>query len=211
MSTYELFLADDHQLFLDGMITLIQEIPGFHVLGFSTNGSDALSKIALMNPDVAMLDIDMPSINGLLVLERLRKQGFNGKVIILSQFDEPSVIDKARKTGADGYLLKSSSKQVVIDAIQRVVRGESVFDLSPKESLRKPLTEQISSVLELTERELEIIHLIANGFSNREIGEKLFISHKTVDVHRTNLMKKLNVNNVASLVKLAYQQGLIDN
>jgi len=210
MTTHQIFLADDHQLFLEGIIKLIRELPGFEVLGFASDGNEAYSRIISSDPDIVLLDIDMPLLNGLVLLEKLRKNGFRGKIIMLSQFDETSVVDKAKKSGADGYLLKSSDKQIFAEALNHVSHGKTWFPQEKNPSPRIPLTRSILAATELTDRETEILKLVANGFSNKEIGEKLFISHKTVDAHRTNLMKKLGVNNVAALVRLAFQEGLID-
>jgi len=210
MRTFQIFLADDHQLFLEGIIKLVRDLPGFEVLGFASDGNEAYSKIISSEPDIVLLDIDMPLLNGLVLLEKLRKNGFRGKIIMLSQFDESSVVDKSRKSGADGYLLKSSDKQIFAEALNQVSLGKTWFPKEKNPFPRIPVTRRILAATELTDRETEILKLIANGFSNKEIGEKIFISHKTVDVHRTNLMKKLGVNNVAALVRLAFQEGLID-
>jgi len=210
MRTYQIFLADDHQLFLEGIIKLVRDLPGFEVLGFASDGNEAYSRIISSDPDIVLLDIDMPLLNGLVLLDKLRKYGFRGRINMLSQFDESSVVEKARKSGADGYLLKSSDKQIFSEALKQVSLGKNWFPKEMSRSPRIPLSQNILASTELTDRETEILKLIANGFSNKEIGEKLFISHKTVDVHRTNLMKKLGVNNVAALVRLAFQEGLID-
>lgn len=207
-------LTDDHQLVLDGLNQILSEIEGINVIGYANNGKRALEIINTLSVDLVLMDIDMPVMNGLDATQIIKRDHPHIKVIVLSMHDEAAIIQKVIKLGADGYLLKNSDKVEFIDAIEKVRAGQKYFSsdvtmslMEKKESSHQSDTANLAS---LTEREIEIIRLISEGLSNKQIGETLFISHRTVDTHRTNLMKKLDVNNVAGLVKVAIKSGLTD-
>lgn len=207
-------LTDDHQLVLDGLNQILSEIDGVHVVGFANNGKKALEVIDTLRVDLVLMDIDMPVMNGLEATQIIKKDHPQIKVIVLSMHDEVAIIQKVIKLGADGYLLKNSDKHEFIEAIEKVRSGQKYFSADVTLALTNQNEIQSNSstanLASLTERETEILKLISEGYSNKEIGETLFISHRTVDTHRTNLMKKLEVNNVAGLVKIAIKSGLAD-
>jgi two-component system response regulator NreC len=159
------------------------------------------------------MDIDMPVMNGIDTLKEIGKRGYDVKVIILSMHNEAGMVKSLTDLGARGYLLKTSPQDELFAAIKKVAAGQRYFSTDVTLSLMsKPAFGSVDNALlinQLTERETEIIKLIAEGFSNKEIGEKLYISHRTVDTHRTNLMKKLNVSNVAGLISFAIKNGLV--
>lgn len=213
MNRIKVLLVDDHQIIIDGMKSLLKDSGEIVVAGEATNGREALRILDLLELDVVLMDIDMPVLNGIDTLKEIRKQGLAVKVIILSMHNEAGMIKSLISIGANGYLLKSSSQEEVINAIIKVANGNSYF--SPEVTLsllnKTQNSSQDSSQQNelLTDRETEIVQLIAEGFSNKEIGNKLFISHRTVDTHRTNIMKKLNVSNIAGLISYAIRNGIV--
>ena len=209
----KVLLVDDHQLILDGLKSLLKNADELVVAGEANNGREALRFLGLLNVDVVLMDIDMPVMNGIDALREIKRIKPETKVIILSMHDESGMIKNLLAIGADGYLLKSTTQDELIRAIMKVAAGGKYFSaevtlslLNASQSVLQP-TKQLAE--NLTIREEEILRLIAGGFSNKEIGARLFISHRTVDTHRTNLMKKLNVVNIAGLISYAIKNSLI--
>lgn len=158
----------------------------------------------------------MPVLNGLETTKRIRERGFNVKILILSMHNEAAIIKESKAIGANGYLLKNSSQKELINAIEQVLTGSEFYEAIPENAVngnamlhqKTGLKDEVL-LIELTDREKEILKFVAEGLSNKEIGEELFISHRTVDTHRTNLMKKLNIHNVAGLIRFAIKSGLV--
>lgn len=216
MSLLKLIIVDDHQLILDGLTTFIKDEPSFKLIAACTNGQQAIEAIQTVGIDLILMDIDMPVMNGLDATQRIKKINPDIKIIILTMHDEKSLVKKFMEIGADGYTLKNSDKNLLISIIKKVASGEKHFPadlLKEKESDIKKIIDTPSDAIlksQLTDREIEILSMIAQGYSNKEIGDKLFISHRTVDTHRTNLMKKLEVNNIAGLIKKSYELKIIE-
>lgn len=214
MGASNILLTDDHQLVIDGLKNLLADEDAFEVVAEANNGKRAIEIIENIRIDLVLMDIDMPVMNGLEATAHIKKHHPEVKIIVLSMHDTHSVIQKSMTLGADGYLLKNSDKDELISAIKKVLDGQKFFSsdvtmalLNKKESSTDSDT---ITLAQLTEREIEILKKIAEGLSNKEIGDELFISHRTVDTHRTNLMRKLDVNNIAGLVRFAIKNGLID-
>lgn len=213
MNEIKVLVTDDHQIIVDGLKSLLNNSSDFKVIGEANNGREALKIIENVEVDVVLMDIDMPVMNGIETLKEIRRRRLEVKVIILSMHHEAGMIKSLIDLGAMGYLLKSSPQEELAAAIRKVATGQQYFSMQVTLSLlNKPQnsnnTESGSAGL-LTERETEIIKLIAEGFSNKEIGAKLFISHRTVDTHRTNLMKKIQVENIAGLISYAIKNGIV--
>lgn len=207
-----LLLVDDHQIVIDGLRALLAGDGRFTIKGSAKNGKEALEVLRLLKVDVVLLDVDMPEMNGIETTRAIRKEFDNIKIVILTMHEEKAMIKMLLDTGADGYLLKNSDKAELIRAIDDVMAGRQHLSPEATSVLLSPDRNQRSGKLaELTEREVEILKLVAEGLSNKEIGDRLFISHRTVDTHRTNLMTKLEVHNVAGLVRFAIQNGLISD
>ncbi|MBU3927126.1 MAG: response regulator transcription factor [Bacteroidetes bacterium] len=209
----KVLLVDDHQIIIDGLQSLIENAEGIRVISQANNGREALEILKILDVDVVLMDIDMPVMNGLDAAKIIHENYEATKVIILSMHGEKALVKELLKMGVDGYLLKNASKDELLNAIKIVAAGDRYFSSDVTVSLlnnepanSKTLTK---SGLKLTVREIEILKLIAEGFTNKEIGEQLFISHRTVDTHRTNLMKKLNINNVAGLISFAIKNDII--
>lgn len=210
MNKIKVLLTDDHQIIIDGLKSLLAHSDEITVAAQANDGREALRILGLIQIDVVLMDIDMPVLNGIDTLKEIRKQHRDVRVIILSMHNEGGMIKSLMDIGANGYLLKSCSQAELTDAIRKVASGQNYFSTDVTLALLKPNGMNPGQKNELlTERETEILKLIAGGFSNKEIGDQLFISHRTVDTHRTNLMKKLDVNNIAGLISYAIKNGIV--
>jgi two-component system response regulator NreC len=215
MKEIRLLIVDDHQIIIDGLKSLLEDEADIKLLGEANNGKEALDILRLLDVDIVLMDIDMPIMNGIEATKHILKDFPNVKVVILSMHKEGGLIKNLISIGAHGFLLKNSDQAQLIEAIRKVAYGDKYFSpevtmsLLNKTSINTSAFNGIDLLSKLTERETEILKLIAEGYSNKEIGEKLFISHRTVDTHRTNLMKKLDVNNIAGLIKFAIQNGVV--
>ena len=213
MNQVKVLLVDDHPLIIDGMKSLMKNVGEIKVCGEANNGREALRLLEILNVDVVLMDVDMPVMNGIDALKEIKRIKPGIKVIILSMHEEAGMIKSLMAIGADGYILKSSSQDELLNAIKSVAQGQQYFSpgvtrslLVESQNVVRSLNPQVEM---LTARETEILKLIAEGFSNKEIGTRLFISHRTVDTHRTNLMNKLNTSNIAGLISYAIRNGLI--
>jgi DNA-binding NarL/FixJ family response regulator len=208
--TINILLADDHQIVTDGLRLLLSDEPTVHIKGVASDGAMALEMARLLKVDVILMDVDMPVLNGIEATRAIKKELPHIRIIILTMHDEKGMIQVLLEAGADGYLLKTSNKSELMDAIHRVAVGEQHLSESVQRVLiREDIQPENGPLALLTEREVEILRLIAEGLSNKEIGDRLFISHRTVDTHRTNLMQKLDLHNIAGLVRLAIECGLV--
>lgn len=207
----KVIICDDHSIVSDGLRSLIQTESGWHVITTVSNGRELLDTLRLVIPDIVLLDVDMPVLNGIETLRLLKEQHPDIRVIMITMHNESSLVKKFSTLGAFGYLPKNADRDSLFDALERVYRGESCFDFNYKQTADtdKNLINDDKHFSQLTDRETEILKLIATGYSNKEIADKLDISHRTVDTHRTNLMKKLEVSNVAGLVRFAFKNGLL--
>ena len=206
-----ILLVDDHTIVTDGLKALLDGDTAYVVKGEAANGQIAIEMLRLLKIDLVLMDIDMPVLNGIEATKIIKKEMPDKKIIMLTMHDEKAMIKLMLDIGADGYLLKNSGKAEIVKAINNVMAGEKYYSEEVTSVLleKKDNKESSGILAELTEREIQIIKLIAEGLSNKEIGEKLFISHRTVDTHRTNLMNKLDLHNVAGIVKFAIVNGLI--
>lgn len=209
MST-RILVCDDHQLVLDGLKSLINGQDDINVVSTANSGREAIRQLEILKVDIILMDIDMPEMNGIEATKILKKDYPEIKIIILTMHDEKSIIQLLMDIGADGYILKNATQEELLQGIRQVKQGKKHFSPDVTIALLRNDKESSSVSPDLTERELEILKLIAEGFSNKEIGDKLFISHRTVDTHRTNLMKKLEINNIAGLIRYAIKHSLVD-
>ncbi|MFB9217969.1 response regulator [Vibrio sinaloensis] len=206
----KLVLADDHRLMQDGLKSRLEREDNLDILACVGTGSDALEKTLCLKPDVLLLDINMPQLNGIEVLEELAKSGLETAVIMLSMHDSRDYVVRSVKAGAKGYVLKDVGSEELVMAINQVAQGRSY--LCPQASDR--LLEQINEEPQqkddtLSKRESDVLKAIANGACNKEIADSLHISVRTVETHRLRIKKKLGATSTAALVKLALQKGLV--
>ncbi|MFZ6053161.1 response regulator [Halocola ammonii] len=205
-------IADDHQMVIDGLTSILQNLEGVELKGQANNGREIIRLVENLKIDLVFMDIDMPQMDGIEATQEIKKRFPEVKVVILTMHDEQSLVKQLLEIGADGYILKNSSKTELEMAIRQIQSGKKHFSsevtmILLEEESPAEMNEQLK---QLTEREIEILKLISEGLSNKEIGDHLFISHRTVDTHRTNLMKKLDVHNVAGLIRFAIKNGLVE-
>lgn len=215
MKPIRILLADDHHIMRDGLRMLLERQSGFTVVAEASDGREAVRMAQELRPDVAIMDIAMPGLNGIEATRCIRETCDATAVIILSMHDDESYVVRALRAGARGYLLKDSLKTDLLAAIRAVVQGQSHF--SPKVSqllqedyFRELADKQKEDSFELlTPREREILQLAAEGKSNKEIANLLNLSLYTVDTHRSNILHKLNLHSVPELILYAVRKGII--
>lgn len=205
-------LCDDHRIVTDGMKQLLSNVDDIDVVGAAHDGAEALYLLEHLKADILLTDLDMPNMDGQQLTGRVKEKYPQVKVIVLSMHEEAAVVKHLMDLGADGYLVKSAGKDEVLLAIRSVHDGRKHFGSGLMEAMMKQAAapKTGTAVLkDLSEREVEVLAALAEGLGNKEIGAKLFISPRTVDTHRTNLMRKLDVHNVAGLVRIAIAGGLV--
>ncbi|HEX6642240.1 MAG TPA: response regulator transcription factor [Thermoanaerobaculia bacterium] len=213
MTPIRVLLADDHTLVRAGIRGLLKGLPGIEVVGETGEGHDALRLAETLRPDVVLLDIGMPGLNGLEVTARLTKLDPAIRVVILSMHRSEEYVLQALRSGAAGYLLKGSAVAELEVAIRAVARGETY--LSPPVSKRvvddylNRTSGSTDSLAALTPRQREILQLVAEGHTSKEVAQRLGVSYRTIEVHRRQLMKRLGVHDLPGLVRFAVRAGLV--
>ncbi|HEC21642.1 MAG TPA: response regulator transcription factor [Chloroflexi bacterium] len=214
MRVITVLLVEDHHLVREGLRALLEEQGGFEIVGQAQDGHQALELAEKLRPDVVVMDITMPNLNGLEATVRLRGMLPSSRVIILSQHRREEYVAQALLSGADGYLVKDAVADELALAIRAVFRGQRYLSAQISGEKVQELIErrdQITSPLKrLTPREREVLQLVAEGNTNRQIAARLSISVKTVEKHRFRLMEKLNIRDVTGLVRFAIAQGIIE-
>lgn len=213
--TVKIVIVDDHEIFRDGLKFILSQIIGYEVIGEASNGKEFLELIDLLTPDIVLMDISMPEMDGIVASETAVRKFPHLKIITLSSYGDELYYYKMVKAGVAGFVQKKSGKDELEKAIITVLNGDNYF---PPQMLQKIIikigqtgTDSISQPeLTLSKREKEILELICRGYSNIEISQMLFISPKTVDNHRTNLLAKTSSRNAASLVMFAIKNNLIE-
>ncbi|MGD0619679.1 MAG: response regulator transcription factor [Bryobacteraceae bacterium] len=215
MPPIRILLADDHSILREGLRVLLDRQDEFAVVGDASNGREAVEMAEKHDPDVVIMDLAMPGLNGIEATRRIIARSPRTAVVILSMHSDESYILRSLKAGARGYLLKDSLKADLIDAVRAAVRGKSFF--SPKVS--QVLKEEYVNELEargaedtwelLTDREREILQLVAEGKTNKEIAAVLNISTYTIDTHRGHILQKLNLHSAPELILYAVRKGII--
>jgi two-component system nitrate/nitrite response regulator NarL len=208
----QILIVDDHPVVRKGIISCLASIPKFQIIGEAVNGNDAVNKARELQPDLILMDLDLPEKSGLLATEAIRKELPAIKVLILSMHTNTDYILRIVQSGASGYVLKGGATEDLVRAIESVMAGEAFF--SP-EVARTALNQFVrgnsgaGSVGVLTSREREVLIQIAGGLSNKEIASQLGVGVRTIETHRERIMKKLNIHSVAGLTKFAISQGLV--
>ncbi len=210
MQNIRVLITDDHPIVCKGIRELLESVAGIHVVGEAYGGRQALEMVSSLNPDVLLLDIQMPDLNGVEVLNRIVKSGSRVRVLVLSSYDDREYISQMLSLGAAGYLIKDEVPSAIIDAVQGVARGEKGW-VSHKVAakLSQMLDSKAENANELTARELEVLRLVAQGNTNSEIGLKLGISEKTVEKHLDTMFKKMGVVSRVEAAVVAVRQQLI--
>lgn len=208
-----LLLVDDHPIVLDGIKSHLCAQPEFEVVGDAANGQEALRKAKLTLPDVVLLDINMPHMNGLEAMASLRRQVPNAKILVLTMHNTKEYIAQVVRSGARGYLLKDSAPAELVAAIKAVHSGEVFFSPSVSKVLVEEMADgdkrpQSPLPPPLTDREREVLSLIAEGLLNKQIADRLGIGVRTIETHRERIMRKLDIHTVAGLTKYAISRGM---
>ena len=208
-----IILADDHELVRAGIRSILQTFPNVRVAAETGDGREALELARRLEPDVLLLDITMPGLNGLEVAARIKKLGLATRVLMLSMHAGPDYVARAVQSGAMGYLVKDSAVDELADALGSVLRGRTYFcDAIDRDVVQGFLSAgdvNAEELAVLTPRQREILQLVAEGFSTREIAERLHVSVKTVETHRAQLMSRLGIHDVPGLVRFAIRTGLV--
>lgn len=210
----KIMIADDHALIREGIKQILELESDISVIGQASNGEEAFDMAAELNPEVILLDINMPKLNGIETLRKFKDMGIKSKVIILTIHEDKEYILKTLKLGANGYILKDSSADVLIEGIRAVYKGEKYIQPSVAELVSESSTyddycnASLVKINSLTKREYEVLILIAEGLNNKDIAERLYISEKTVKNHVSNIFKKLNLNDRVQAAIFAYKNDI---
>ncbi len=208
----KLLIADDHTVLRHALSEMLQSRGGFEILGHASDGEELLKMLQGHNPDIIIMDVGMPKLNGIETMQKMCDQGMKLPVLILSADEGEKNIRAALKAGAKGYIPKNSTIEELEFAINAILEGKTYLSPSVTSVVMRggAVENGVNDPLEvLTKREREILTFLAEGLPNRDIAKKLFISIRTVDTHRSNILKKLNVRTNADLVRLAIANGLV--
>lgn len=203
----KLFIVDDHLMVIEGIHSLLQNEKDIEWMGHAINASSCLSFLKQQIPDVILMDINLPDISGIDLCREVKQLRPAVQILGLSTFNQQSFIEKMMNNGASGYVIKNATQQELMEAIHTVVKGKQYLSFDAALALRKPDTQ--TNIPVITRREKEVLELIADGMTNNEIAQKLFISPTTVDTHRKNLLTKFEAKNTASLIRISSQMKII--
>lgn len=209
MTKTKIIIADDHTLFINGLKLLLKEEPWIEVIDVANDGRELLDILTKTTPDLILLDINMPAMNGLDAARYIKQTHSSIKLIILSTYNEDHLVDKAKQVGINGYLLKNSSKEDLLQTIRLVINNQSAFPyLEPKKENIFDKEDTFLKQFNLTKRETEIILLLKNNLTNQQIADQLFLSIYTVETHRKNIMQKLGLKTPVALMKFIIEKNL---
>lgn len=213
MNKPKILIVDDHSMMRSGIKSLFQDINEWEIIKEATNGVEALNVYYELNPDIIILDISMPEKNGMEVAEEILASNSQVGIIMLSMYDDEEYIGKCVELGVKGFLIKSDSGEELVTAVKTVLEGKTYFSSKAQQSIFNKYTQTLvkkksnTELIKITKREIEIVELLSDGYTSQQISAKLFISIRTVETHRSNLLKKLNVRNSIELVKRARELG----
>ena len=197
----KVYVVEDHTIVREGLIALLDTAADLMVVGQAADGRSALQEIVQFKPDVVLCDLALPGLSGLEVIKRSLESGVTARFVVLTMYHDHAWVQRALEAGAAGYVLKGAGVKDVLSAIRTVATGETFLS---------PSTRLAAEVGPLSGREIEVLTLLAEGHTSREIGELLDISSRTAEHHRARIMKKLKINDVAGLVRYAIRTGLVD-
>lgn len=211
----KILLADDHVIVCDALANMLSTDPRFEVVGQAHNGLDVLKKVEQLHPELVVIDIGMPGLNGIEAIKRIKKKNPRVKAIVLSMHKDEAYIYWALRAGASGYVLKQSAARELVDAISQVLLGHTYLSPSISSTVIRGYlhgsqanNESGDPLTLLTDREREILQLVAEGLTSKEIAQRLNVSIRTIDAHRANIMNKLNIHTTPGLVKFAIRHRL---
>ena len=212
--TIKIVIADDHKMFLDGLFSLLNDFSYIKIIGTAANGDEVLKILDKHTVDIVITDISMPGMNGMQLTKEIRKSYPHIKILALSMHNQGSIISTMLKNGISGYVLKDVGKEELLNAIQSLSAGETFFSEEVKSALMESMVsgkkaKSDNSLIELSERETEVLKLIAAEYTQQQIADKLFISPHTVIFHRRKLLFKFDSKNTAGLIKAAIEKGFL--
>lgn len=216
MVNVKIGLADDHKIVRDGIKTMLESQPKIEVVVEASNGNEILKKLDDTQVDLIIMDINMPEKDGIQATKEIKEKHSNIKILALTMSNDDLHIRQMIQAGASGYIMKSAGRKDLKDAIETIMSGKHYFSDEATQSIMMDLVKgkgksTTMDAVHITDRELEILELIVQEFTNQEIAEKLYISSRTVDAHRRNLLQKTGARNTAGLVKYAFQHKLISS
>lgn len=210
-----IILIDDHKIVRDGLKLVLGSVPEFEIVAEGGDGNEAIKLVMEYKPDLLISDISMPNLNGLDAVAKIKKDSPDSKVLFLSMFDKPEYVKFAAQVGADGYILKDADKEEMVKAIKKITSGEKYFSGDVSGALLSQFSGEVSTTsvgkqsnlekYDLTKREAQILDLIIEGKTNKDIADSAGISVRTIETHRLNIMKKMKVNSASDLVRIALQ------
>ena len=213
MAQTKILLADDHPLFLQGLVSLLTREKEFTIAGEVSNGNQVIEFLTCHPVDVCILDVNMPGCDGIEAVKIIRSTGFQTKLIMLTTYNDIELIRPLAKEGISGYVLKNSTGDELVSAIRQVIAGGMWFSPEVKQAMADDFVKQEKKKAEkeivLTPREIDIVRLLAKELTNEKIAEQLFISYRTVETHRKNIMQKTGARNLAGLINFAHSNGLL--
>ena len=205
-------LADDHQFLLDGIMTILKEMPSVEIVATAQNGFELMDVVARQKPELVILDLNMPGYDGLQCLKKIKNDFSETKVLILTNYSQPELVEDVKKMGADGYLIKNSSAAELKAAVTSVLSGGKYY---PSANELKSVADdsyffdEFLKKYQLTKREVEIIRMVCQEMSTKEIATQLYLSELTINTHRRNVFRKLEIKNVAGLMNFAKNNQLL--
>jgi DNA-binding NarL/FixJ family response regulator len=206
----KVLIADDHGIVRSGVKLLLDRQPDIEVVAEAEDGIEAVAQAIRHRPDVAVLDVSMPRMTGLQATHEIKQQAPDTQILILSMHDDERYLFEALRAGAAGYVLKQAADQNLVDAVRAAGRGEPFLTASAQQTLIRDFLERGDQPAELTPREQEVVKLIAEAHTNKEIAEILHLSEKTVESHRARVLQKLGMRDRVELVRYAIRQGLVE-
>jgi DNA-binding NarL/FixJ family response regulator len=211
MPVKKIFICEDHTIVLDGLKLLLEKHPEYEIIGHATHGEALLPMLEVLKPDILILDLNLPDTDGLTLLEKMRPKYPDLCVIILTMYNDDFLIERAKKSGANAYLPKNVTNTELLDMLEKVSLNHFYLSDSLKQDVdrKRMFRDQFVTKMKLTERETEIIRLLAIGKSSAEIADQLFLSAHTVNTHRKNIFRKLGINSTVELVHFAHDNNLL--
>lgn len=209
-----IYITDDHKIVADGIYSYLIGNEKYELTNYTSTGQELLEKLKKSQPDILLLDINLPGISGLNLAKIVHKEYPNVKIVMLTSSTDEKSLDESLKAGAVGYLSKDITEEEFLKALDKVVAGENYFSTGIRQTVFNVFADKVKNEYQhnedhLTEREIEVIKLIAEGLSLREIGERLYISARTVETHKKNILEKLDLHSTVDLVKYAILNGYI--
>jgi DNA-binding NarL/FixJ family response regulator len=209
----KIILADDHQLFIEGVRTVLEEIQEIEIIATVNNGADLMDKVHSSEVDLVLLDLNMPRLDGLKALQEIKRDRPNVKVLVLTNYSQPELMEEVKKLKADGFMIKNSTASELKNVVIKIAAGQKHFEEAQKPGVLDESSYFFDDFLKkfkLTRREVDIIRLVCREFSSKQIAAELHLSEFTVTTHRKNIQRKLNVKNVAGLVAFAKEHQLVN-